>query len=208
MNNGIEKPIVWCKAVTVPAPVPESACTGTGITVVSDPAGDQTGTPANAQLDIQSISISEKYVDASTPSRLMFTMKVGGLSSPIQPNSSWTIFFTSPNGSQYFVDMNTTGTPTTPAFEYGHTTTLASGTTQQVKDGAADAASTFSADGTITIFIDDSLIGGIQAGNTLRQYQRQDANGNRRCGNRSAGYHRQHGGRPLHPGRQHLLQEK
>ena len=36
-----------------------------------------------------------------------------------------------------------------------------------MKDGAADAASTFSADGTITIVMDDSLIGGLQAGDTL-----------------------------------------
>ncbi|MBV9611998.1 MAG: hypothetical protein JO091_05975 [Acidobacteriaceae bacterium] len=152
---------------TTPAPVPQSSCTGTGMTVVTDPSGDQTGAPANSQLDIQSISIAEPYVSASTPNRLTFTMKVANLSTPVQPNSSWTIFFTAPNGTQYFVDMNTDGTSGTPVFEYGHTSTLATGTTQQNTDGAADAASTYSADGTITIVIDDSLVGGVKAGDTL-----------------------------------------
>ena len=89
------------------------------------------------------------------------------LSAPVQPNAVWTIFFTAPNGTQYFVDMNTSGASTTPIFEYGHTTTLATGSTQQVTDGSADPASNFTADGTITIVIDDSLVGNLAAGNTL-----------------------------------------
>jgi hypothetical protein len=94
-------------------------------------------------------------------------MKVANLSNPVQPNSVWTIFFTAPNGTQYFVDMSTAGTGPTPVFEYGHTATLASGTTQQVKDGSAGASSTYSADGTITLVIADSLVGGVKAGDTL-----------------------------------------
>ncbi len=140
---------------------------GSGITVVTDPAGDQTGAPANSELDIQSISIAEPYVSASTPNALTFTMKVANLATVVQPNSSWTIFFTAPNGTQYFVDMNTDGTSATPVFEYGHTTTLATGTTQQNTDGAADASSNYTADGTITIVIDDSLVGGVKAGDQV-----------------------------------------
>ncbi len=150
-----------------PAPPPQSACTGNGVTVVQDPTGDQTGSPANSQLDIQSISIAEKYISASSPNKLTFTLKVQNLSAPVQPNAVWTIFFTAPNGTQYFVDMNTSGASTTPIFEYGHTTTLATGSTQQVTDGSADPASNFTADGTITIVIDDSLVGNLAAGNTL-----------------------------------------
>jgi len=152
---------------SVPAPPPQSSCTGTGITVADDPAGDQTASPANSQLDIQSISIGEKYVSASTPGKLTFTMKVANLANPVQPNSLWTIFFTAPNGSQYFLEMSTSSAGTAATFEYGHTTTLASGTTQQVKDGAADPSSTYSADGTITLVIANSLVGAPQAGDTL-----------------------------------------
>lgn len=155
------------EVATTPAPPVQTSCTGTGITVLTDPTGDQTGAPANSQLDIQSVSISEKYVSATTPNRLTFTLKVQSLGTPVQPNSAWTIFFTAPNGTQYFVDMNTTGATAMPAFEYGHTTKLASGTTQQVRDGAADPASMYNADGTITIVIDDSLVGGLKAGDTL-----------------------------------------
>ena len=155
------------EVVTTPAPPPQSPCTGMGITVVQDPTGDQTGAPANSQLDIQSISISEKFVSSTTPYKLTFTMKAANLSSPLQPNSAWTIFFTAPNGTGYFVDMSTSGASTSPVFQYGHTAVLTGGGTQQVTDGTADPASTFSADGTISIVIADSLVGGLSAGNTL-----------------------------------------
>lgn len=156
------------EVVSQPAPPVQTPCNDAGVTVVTDQTGDQTGGPANSQLDIQSISISEKYVNASTPSRLTFTMKVANLSNPVQPNSVWTIFFTAPNGTEYFLDMNTTGAGSTAAtFEYGHIATLATGSTQQVTDGAADASSTYSADGTITLVIADGLVGGVKAGDTL-----------------------------------------
>jgi hypothetical protein len=152
---------------SVLAPPPQSPCSAAGITVVEDPTGDQTGAPLNSQLDIQSISISEKSVSASAPSQLTFIMKVANLSNPVQPNSVWTIFFTAPNGTQYFVDMSTASVGTAAVFEYGHTTTLASGTTQQVNDGSADPSSTYGADGTITLVIANSLVGGPKAGDTL-----------------------------------------
>ncbi len=155
------------EVASIPAPPPQSACTAPGITVVTDATGDQTGAPANSELDIQSISIAEPYVSASTPNALTFTLKVANLATVAQPNSSWTIFFTAPNGTQYFVDMNTDGTSATPVFEYGHTTTLATGTTQQNTDGAADASSNYTADGTITIVIADSLVGGVKAGDQV-----------------------------------------
>ena len=152
---------------SVPAPPPQSPCTGTGVTVVEDPSGDETGAPAESQLDIQSISIAEKYVGASAPSQLTFTMKVANLANPVQPNSVWTIFFTAPNGTEYYVDMSTAGTGPAAVFEYGHMATLATGTSQQVTDGAADPSSTYSADGTITLVIDNSLVGGVKAGDIL-----------------------------------------
>jgi hypothetical protein len=155
------------EVASVPAPPPQSPCTGSGVTVVQDPSGDQTGSPANSQLDIQSISISEKFAGTSTPDKLTFTMKVANLAAPVQPNSLWTIFFTAPNGTQYFVDMNTAGAATAPVFEYGHIATLATGSSQQMTDGSADPASTFNADGTITLVIADSLVGGLKATDTL-----------------------------------------
>lgn len=152
---------------TVAAPPPQSACVLPGITVVTDPTGDQVGAPANAQLDIQSISIGEPFTSTTTPNALTFTLKVQNLSSPVQPNAQWTIFFTAPNGTEYFVDMNTDGTPPTPVFQYGHVTVLPTGNRNLNTDGAADPASTFTADGTITLIIDDSKVGGLQPGNQI-----------------------------------------
>jgi hypothetical protein len=63
--------------------------------------------------------------------------------------------------------MSTAGTGPAAVFEYGHMATLATGTSQQVTDGAADPSSTYSADGTITLVIDNSLVGGVKAGDIL-----------------------------------------
>jgi PKD repeat protein len=94
-------------------------------------------------------------------------MKVQNLSTPVQPNAQWTIFFTAPNGTEYFVDMNTEGASTTPVFQYGHVTVLATGNRNLNTDGSADAGSTFSADGTILLIIDNSKVGGLKAGDQL-----------------------------------------
>lgn len=152
---------------TTPAPAPQSPCVSPDITVVTDPTGDQVGAPANSQLDIQSISIGEPFTSATTPNALSFTMKVQNLSSPVQPNAQWTIFFTAPNGTEYFVDMNTEGASTTPVFQYGHVTALATGNPSLTTDGTADPGSMLTADGTILIIIDDSKVGGLNPGNQL-----------------------------------------
>ena len=154
--------------VTAPAPPPQTPCIAPGVTVITDPTGDQVGAPANAGLDIQSVSIGEPYTSTSTPNALSFTMKVQSLT--VMPeNAQWTIFFTAPNGTEYFVDMNTQppASTTTPVFNYGHTTTLATGNKNLVTDGTADAGSTFSSDGTILIIIDDSKVGGLKPGDQL-----------------------------------------
>ena len=162
----------------VPAPPPQSPCKLPGITIATDPAGDQTGHPANSQLDIQSISIAEPFTSSTAANQLYFTMKVANLSSPVQPNSQWTIFFTIPGGTVRFVDMNTNGIGGTPAFEYGHVTTLASGNQDLVTDGSADPASTFNADGTILIIVDDSKLGVPPSGGLNPGDQLVSINGN------------------------------
>ncbi|MBV9764397.1 MAG: PKD domain-containing protein [Acidobacteriaceae bacterium] len=152
---------------TSPAPAPQTSCIAPGVTVVTDPTGDQEGAPANTQLDIQSITIGEPFTSPTTPNALSFRMKVENLNSPLQPNASWNIFFTTPDGTEHFVNMNTEGTSTTPVFQYGHVTTLSTGTRNLVTDGAADPGSTYTADGTILIIIDNSKVGNPEPGNQL-----------------------------------------
>jgi Fibronectin type III domain len=152
----------FCKEVSATQPPPaQSACVLPGLTVLQDASGDQVGGAVgqNPQLDIQAVSVAEPFVDTNAPSKLYFTLKVRSLTQPLAPNQIWTVLFTTPDGVQRFVDMNTnTGTP---AFEYGHVS--GSSTT----DGAADPASSFSADGTITIVIGNSLVGNPQHGDQL-----------------------------------------
>jgi hypothetical protein len=149
-------------SVTQPPPG-QSACALPGLTVVQDASGDQVGAPEglNSQMDILTVSVAEPFLGTGAPNKLYFTMKVPGLSQPLQPNSIWNILFTAPDGVERFVDMNTNTGPI-PAFEYGHV----SGTTFNT-DGAADPASSFSADGTIQIVIANSIVGNPQPGNQL-----------------------------------------
>ena len=155
------------EVATTAAPPLQSACVLPGITIVTDPTGDQTGAPANSQLDIQFISVAEPFSSSAAGNQLYFTMQVANLSSPLPPNAQWTTFFTTPDGTEHFVAMHTTSNPTTPEFTYGHVTTLATGNPSLVTDGTADTGSAFNADGAILIIVDDSKVSSPVPGNQL-----------------------------------------
>jgi PKD repeat protein len=155
------------EVATTPAPPIQSACILPGITVVTDPTGDQTGAPADSQLDVQSMSVAEPFNSSATGNQLYFTMQVANLNSPLPPNAQWIIFFTTPDATEHFVAMDTTSDPTTPEFTYGHVTTLATGNPSLVTDGSADTGSTFNASGTILIIIDNSKVSSPVPGNQL-----------------------------------------
>lgn len=152
----------FCEEVSVTQPPPgQSDCVLPGLTVAQDASGDQAGAAAgqNSELDIQSVSVAEPFLGTNTPNKLYFTMKVQNLTQPLAPNQIWSVLFTTPDGQQRFVDMNTnTGLP---AFEYGHV----SG--NSTTDGSADPASSFSANGNLTIVIPNALVGNLKAGDQL-----------------------------------------
>ncbi len=126
----------------------ESACVLPGLTILTDPTGDETDMlPAH---DAQSLQVAEPY--AYSPNKVVFTLKVASLS-VVPPNTRWPVTFNGPDAINYTVRMtNSTfdGATTTPIFQVGPT----SGTLV-----AADPASTFSADGTITMVVPRSAIG-------------------------------------------------
>ncbi len=151
-----------------PSPVGNgpASCTPPGTTVVTDPAGDQTGAPTvNQQLDILSVSIAEPCF-ADGIDKLVFTLKVANLNS-IPPNGHWKTQFvppTLPTGiTAFFVEM-TSDQNGNVTYEYGNvgttTTTL----------GTADDGS-YNADGTITITVANSKVGNPVIGNSLIQIQ-------------------------------------
>ncbi|MBV8202398.1 MAG: PKD domain-containing protein [Acidobacteria bacterium] len=143
----------FCGEVAATAGAVQSPCVLPGITVITDPSGDQTGAPANSELDILSVSLAEPWLN-SCSNQLVFTMKVNDLS-VVPPQARWTIFFSRANGTEYFVAMtsNDTGNPTGVSFIYGHTTVGTGGVRQLTTDGNADTGSGFTSDGTITIVL-------------------------------------------------------
>jgi len=134
----------------------ESACSAPGVTMQTDPAGDQNlGPNANTQLDIRSVSIAEPYV-SDTEHSLTFTMKVDNLSGTLQPNSIWTVYFNARDDSgvtrQLFVQMNTSDLPTQANFAYGwHDPSQNLDLGQCFANSCGQVTGSFTADGTITI---------------------------------------------------------
>jgi PKD repeat protein len=144
-----------CEAPVLP---PASACILPGIAILTDPPADQTGAPANTELDIQALWIAQPFMNSCTD-QLTFTLKVTDLA-VVPPQARWTIFFSRPNGVEHFVSMNSddTGNPTGVTFQYGHTSIGTGGVRQLTTDGDADAGSTFAPDGTIVILLSNSKL--------------------------------------------------
>ena len=141
--------------ITIASAAPN--CTLPGVTVVSDPTGDENTMVGSSKQDIQSVSIAELGTDTN---KLTFTMKVADLSGTLPPNATWRIYFTGANSTLYWVSMLTDATSTV-TFTYGtRSGSLDSGV------GAADAGD-FAADGTIHIKIANSKVGNPTAGQTL-----------------------------------------
>jgi hypothetical protein len=127
--------------------------------------------PATPQLLIDYISVGEP---PSMPGYFMFQMKVGDLST-LPPYSRWRIAWdyspkTAPDTQIYYVGMATGDPGTAPTFEYG---TLADAGVpailllSETKIGDADAASSYNANGTITIYVPKSMVGNPQPGDLL-----------------------------------------
>lgn len=143
----------------------ESACTGTGITVMTDPAGDSLD--QQPSHDIRSLHIAEPF-SADGSNKLVFTIKVSDLVGPLTPNTQWRVYFTSPNANGYFVDMRT-DVMGAASFKYGtyiHNADNTQGTATTVGD--ADAGSRFDAESdAITIVVANSKVGNPPAGGRL-----------------------------------------
>ncbi|MDQ6908380.1 MAG: glycoside hydrolase, partial [Chloroflexota bacterium] len=143
------------------------SCTRPGTTVVTDPAGDQTGAPANQQLDILSVSIAEPCF-ADNLNKLVFTMKVANLAT-VPANGHWKIKFATPtlpaSVTAYFVEM-TSDESGNVTYSYGTV-----GTTTTTVGTADDGSET--ADGTITITVANSKVGNPAVGQVLTAIQGQ-----------------------------------
>jgi uncharacterized repeat protein (TIGR01451 family) len=138
--------------------------------LAKDPTGDQKSAPANPDLDIQSVSISEPaFPDGAK--KLSFEMKVANLGAAPPPNRQWRILWNYPIGpggdgqtsfaGRYYVGMNTNSTGQV-SFEYGIVTNVDSvpaSTQIPMRLGDADPGSNFKPDGTITIIIANNKVG-------------------------------------------------
>lgn len=146
--------------------------------VAKDPTGDQKSAPANPDLDIQSVSVSEPSF-ADNEKRLSFKMKVANLGTAPPPNRQWRVVWNYPIGpggdanqsfaGRYYVGMNTDNTGQV-SFEYGIVTNVdevPASTQLTMRLGDADPGSSFKPDGTITIIIATNKVGNPVKGDLL-----------------------------------------
>ena len=143
----------------------ESPCAGSGLTIMTDPAGDSLDQIAGH--DIRSLHIGEPF-SADGSQKLVFTLKMADLADPLTPNTQWRVYFTGANGSGYFVDMRT-DLLLAVSFKYGtyiHNADNTAGTATTV--GNLDAGSNYNTQtDTITLVVSNSKIGNPQAGGRL-----------------------------------------
>lgn len=149
--------------VTTPPPV-ETPCTVPGVTVVTDPAGD--ASPPIGAYDILSVAVAEP---PALDGKLVFTLKVADLST-LPPDSYWFILTQDANGKPLYLSMDTsTGAP---AYTYGSYQDVSAGVLVFNQLGTLDAASTYSADGSIVLVADkQSVFGGLKPGDVIASIQ-------------------------------------
>ena len=140
---------------TVTVLVTAAACTEPGLTVLTDPAGDQTGTPANGIYDIRSISFAQPcFPDRSD--KLVVTLQMGEAFTGAPPaNSAWYAFFTYA-GVQYFTGLTTISNPpdvAIPALVYGRTAVFPPVPATTTFLGPAEDTSAFLPDGRIRMVL-------------------------------------------------------
>jgi hypothetical protein len=140
----------------------ETPCSLPGLTILQDGSNDEVDmVPAH---DVQKLSIGEPFAFASN--KIVFTLKVQSLAS-VPAETEWPIKFDAPDGNNYTVQMTTEAadgaTVATPLFQVFKTGSLP-------PLPAADPASNFTPDGTITIIVPRSAIGNPVVGSQLNHF--------------------------------------
>jgi len=114
--------------VAVPAPPAGNPCKLPGVAVGTSPAGNQRGAPANAGLDIVSVSVGEPFPSPAGTSSIVLTIQVSNLAQTptLPPNAEWKIGFAAPDDkgtlrSVFFEGDTNDATRPNGEFSYGYT---------------------------------------------------------------------------------------
>lgn len=178
-NNEIAAPFVGdtCSAMIIHRNLPThpEAIGGseTGVPVGPTPPPTPTPAPTPAILSQYLIDYVAVAEPPSKPGKFLFQMKVSNLNT-VPANSRWRMVWNSVSSpdEQYYVGM-TTDANSVVTFEYGTVFTQSVpvvgliGVPTERPIGTPDAASNFNADGTISIYINKSLVGNPQPGDIL-----------------------------------------
>lgn len=159
-SNRVELPIV----VT---PV-ENLCVIPGLSLFSDATGDfdtaLAPETARAQNDVLLLQVAQPIVSDGV-SKLVFSLKVASLASPLPPNTDWFVSFKAPDGEFRGVRMSTD--QVTPRFFSYVVGSNADGSATDGRfvdsEGPIEADSNFTAEGIITFVVKATDIGGTGA---------------------------------------------
>ncbi len=172
--NGTASPLgSSCANNEIAAPYVGDNCTGIiihrNLPTHPEALGGSAMQPPVPQLLIDYIAVAEPPAKSG---QFLFKMKVGNLST-VPPNSRWRMVWDSPASvdEQYYVGMTSDGSnPPVVSFEYGRLQTaslVVLGVPTEIFVAAADPASNYNVDGTISIFVAKSALGNPQPGDLL-----------------------------------------
>ena len=163
-----------CSAVT-PTPctvtTPEDPCKVPGVTVLTDTVGD--ATDMQPSHDIEKLSIAEPASLGS--GKIMFILKMVNLQN-VPPDTTWPIIFhvgpAAPSGQDFWVRMSNVVTSANPtgAIQFAYGTGTNPSALPLNPGTAADPASGFNADGTISIVVPRIAIGSPMPTQQLTQF--------------------------------------
>jgi hypothetical protein len=147
----------------VKAEADETMCTPPGETVVEDGLADPLTTPGPTLLaseDIEWIAVSEP---GALDHKIVVTLKVTALADPLPPQHRWVVYFTMPDGTEWYLTMSNADGPTV-VYEYGHALTNDTVSAAPLglfeKVGDLEPESHYLPDGQIALVLDTSKIPG------------------------------------------------
>ncbi len=180
-----------CGSNEVPSPYVGDSSSTAGYKIAADPTGDQKNAPADPDLDVQTLAISEPATGPNA-GKIVFNLKMAA--APAGNDKKWRIIWDSPNAvdntqsppknvGQFYVGMvmDTSGQV---SFDYGTVETgvvgLVLGVPQTRPAGTPDAGSV-DANGLITIAVSKNKIGNVQTGDlmgnfSVRTYRTPESN--------------------------------
>jgi hypothetical protein len=144
---------------------PAEQCSVPGPELFADADGDNLDLEDDPAFDLRGLKVAE--LNYSSGKQLVFTLKVDSLAQLPAASSRWIVPFQGADNNYYYVQMIKFADNSAPLFEFGSTNETANPGCFAAL-GPLDGKSKFDVDGTITLVVNAAQVGGLAAGDQLK----------------------------------------